>query len=153
MKKTSLVITFVVIAVTIGIFYQYSDIIGSATHTTKPALKLTILTGVNDSYPVINNVTFEQTIVPIFYRSADSPSSFPDIDVEAKNDSLYSSPVTYWASAVRPIVPTDNQTYVLTLLFREPYTPKAGDFLYISIKMNNFRGDLEYKTTAFYVWK
>jgi hypothetical protein len=149
MKKiTQLVIALIVFAVIIGI---YSSI--SALNISKPALRLTIKTDTNTSEAdklEITNITFEQISVPIFYVSADSPPDFPDIDVEARINTITSSPISYWASKKRL---GTNGTYDLTLTFRNNFKPGPGEMLILAIRMNDFRGNLEYKTTAFYGWK
>ncbi len=151
MKKTTMAIAVIVIAITIGL-YLYGNDIENRLHMNKPALKLTIATGLNETEGTeeITNVTFEQTTVPIYYRSADSPVQFPDIDVEAKNNTPVSAPVSYWLSSKRT---SPNSTYTFMLTFREPYKPVTGELLILTLRMNDFRGFLEYKTTAFYAWQ
>jgi hypothetical protein len=152
MRKKTIVAVIVILFIAIGLSYTYIDKIENAWIPNKPALKLTMITDYNDTgdFIVITNMTFEQTSVPVFYRSVDSPVVFPDINVEGRNDTITTAPVTYWASAKR--VKT-NETYEFTLTFREPYVPKPGDMLILTVRMNDFRGKLEYKTTAFYGWK
>lgn len=149
MKKTTIAIAVIVIALTIGL-YQNTDNIEK--DLTKPALKLTISTDMNDTDGImeITNMSFEQTTVPIYYRSTDSPVQFPDIDVEARNNKPLLSPVSYWVSEKRI---SQNATYNLILTFREPYKPIKGELLILTVRMNDFRGFLEYKTTAFHEWK
>ena len=151
MRKTIVAIV-VILFIAIGLSYLYMDKIENALIPSKPALRLTISTDYNDTgdFIVITNMTFEQTTVPVFYRGIDSPVVFPDIDVEGRNETVTAAPVTYWASAKRVNI---NQTYVFTLTFRESYVPKTGDMLILAVRMNDFRGKLEYKTTAFYGWK
>lgn len=153
MKKTQLVIAIIVTALVIGtVSYQYSGKILSGLNMTKPAMKLTISTGINSTTEdlEITNITFEQTNVSRMYRSVDSPVEFPNIEVEGKVNTVSSAPITYWTSYKR-INPTDKYEMILT--FREPYKPSTDDVLLLIIKMNDFRGKLEYKTTAFYAWK
>lgn len=152
MRKTTIAIT-VILIIAIGLSYLYIDKIENALIPSKPALKLTIDTDINESLSdllLITNMTIEQTTVPIFYRSVDSPVEFPDINVEGRNDTVKSSPVTYWASAKRT---NPREIYEFILTFREPYVPNTGDVLILTVRMNDFRGKLEYKTTAFYDWK
>ena len=151
MRKTIVAIV-VILFIAIGLSYLYMDKIENALIPSKPALRLTISTDYNDTgdFIVITNMTFEQTTVPVFYRGIDSPVVFPDIDVEGRNETVTAAPVTYWASAKRVNI---NQTYVFILTFRESYVPKTGDMLILAVRMNDFRGKLEYKTTAFYGWK
>lgn len=151
MRKTKAIAIVAILLIAIGLSYLYLDKIENVLIPSKPALKVTISTG--DSVTLglqVTNMTFKQTTVPVFYRSADSPVQFPDIDVEAKNDSIKNVPITYWASAER--VKT-NETYDFMLTFREPYVPIQGELLILSVRMNDFTGKLEYKTTAFYEWK
>ena len=152
MRKTTTVAIIVILLIAIGLSYLYIGKIENVLIPSKPALKLTLSTDYNDTgdFIAITNMTFEQTTVPVFYRGVDSPVVFPDIDVEGRNETIVTAPVTYWAAEKR--VKT-NDTYVFTLTFREPYVPKPDDFLILTVRMNDFRGKLEYKTTAFYDWK
>lgn len=152
MRKTTTIAIIVILIIAIGLSYLYMDKIENVLIPSKPALKLTISTDYNDTgdFLVVTNMTFKQTTVPVFYRSIDSPAVFPDIDVEGRNETVTAAPVTYWASAKR--VKT-NETYAFTLTFRESYVPKPDDLLILAVRMNDFRGKLEYKTTAFYSWK
>lgn len=151
MRKKTAIAIIVILLIAIGLSYLYLDKIENALIPSKPALKVTISTGNSVTLGLqVTNMTFKQTTVPVFYRSVDSPVQFPDIDVEAKNDSIKNVPITYWASAER--VKT-NETYDFMLTFREPYVPTQGELLILSVRMNDFTGKLEYKTTAFYEWK
>lgn len=152
MKKMTLAITVVIVIVLIGTLYFYADSIEKELHITKPALKVTVTTAYNDTLGEIQitNMTFEQTTVPIYYRSVDSPAVFPDIDIEGKNDTVTAAPVTYWQSQKREKMEA-NYTFMMT--FREPYVPKNNSVLFLVVRMNDFRGVLEYKQTAFYAWK
>jgi hypothetical protein len=148
-----MIIACLTILAIIGLTYHYAGSIEKSLNLTKPALKLIIITNTNKldgDRLEITNITFEQTEVPVFYRSADSPPEFPDISVQGKKGTITSAPITYWASAKR--LKTD-ETYRFTLTFREPYVPKPEDLLILDIRMSDFRGELEYKTTAFYGWK
>lgn len=148
----TIAITVIIVIALIGTLYFYADSIEKELHLTKPALKVTVTTGYNDTLGEIQitNMTFEQTTVPIFYRSADSPAVYPDIDIEGKNNSVTAAPVTYWQSQKREKM-EGNYTFILT--FREPYVPKKDEVLFLPVRMNDFRGVLEYKQTAFYAWK
>ena len=118
-----------------------------------PALIVTIATGVNESRndaPIITNVTFEQT--KVIYKGADSPVTFPDISIMIRNEALTSFPVSYWASASWNQGETEGK-YVLTVLFKEKYTPKPGDLLVLTIKQTGMGGYILNKQTAFYEWK
>jgi hypothetical protein len=157
MRKTTIAITVIIVIALIGaILYLNGDRINGELHLTKPALKVTVTTGYNTNPNLdkdliqITNMTIEQTTVPIYYRSVDSPAEFPSINIEGKNGSINNPPVTYWQSQKKEKI-EGNYTFILT--FREPYVPKTGDFLILTVRMNDFRGVLEYKQTAFYGWK
>ncbi|MCZ7382387.1 MAG: hypothetical protein O8C64_12560 [Candidatus Methanoperedens sp.] len=152
MKKMTIAITVVIVIALIGTLYLYADSIEKEMHLTKPALKITATTGYNDTLGEIQitNMTFEQTTVPIYFRSVDSPAVFPDIDIEGKNSSITAVPITYWQSQKRENT-EGNYTFVLT--FREPYVPKKDEVLFLAVRMNDFRGVLVYKQTVFYAWK
>jgi hypothetical protein len=150
-KKT--IIGICIIAVCIGVLtYQYAGTVGQSVSLTKPALKVTIKT---DNLEATNDLkitamSFEQTQVPIFYRSVDTPPEFPNIDIEGRISTIKSSPSTYWSSAKRT---KENETYEFTLTFRDNYKPKIDDLLILTVHMNDFMGNDKYKTTAFYGWK
>ncbi|MCZ7385504.1 MAG: hypothetical protein O8C67_07560 [Candidatus Methanoperedens sp.] len=152
MRKNAIAITVVIVIALIGTLYLYADNIEKELHLTKQALKLTVTTGYNDTLGEIQitNMTFEQTTVPIYYRSVDSPAVFPDINIEGKNNTLTAAPITYWQSQKREKM-EGNYTFIMT--FREPYVPKKDEVLFLAVRMNDFRGVLEYKQTVFYVWK
>lgn len=116
-----------------------------------PAVKLTVTTELNESsdLPSVTNVTIEQTTVPFFYRKADTPPKFPEINIETKIGALKNPPVGYRAGAFRPV----EGTYNLTIVFREGSEPKTGDLLIMAIRLSDFRGAIIKKTTAFYEWK
>jgi hypothetical protein len=152
MRKTNIAIMFIIVIALVGALSLYGD----RLNLTKPALKVTVITGNNPNpnldkdFIQITNMTFEQTTVPIYYKGVDSPVEFPDIDIEGKNSSIMSIPVTYWQSQKREKI---EGSYTFILTFREPYVPKKGDLLILDVRMNDFMGVLEFKTTAFYVWK
>ena len=150
MKKNTAIITIIVIALIIGAVYVSFDKIGSTLNIWKPALKLTISTGINESdgSPIVTNVTFEQT--QVIYKGADAKVDYPDISVIARNESLVAAPVTYWAA--QPWV-EGNENYTFTLTFRDSFTPKTGDFLILTIRFTGIRGYILGKKTAFYEWK
>lgn len=151
MNKKTAIIGIALIAI-IGLSYLYIDKVEGALIPSKPALKLKITTDYNDSEGLlmITNMTFEQTTVPAYYRSVDSPVEFPNINVEGRNESVTSSPITYWSSEKRVNI---QSVYDFTLTFREPFSPNTGNLIILTVRMNDLRGKLEYKTTAFYVWK
>lgn len=151
-KMAQIAIAIIVMAVIIGLCYQYGGSILSGMNLTKPALKIKISTDINESTKnlEVTNLAFEQTNVSKMFRSVDSPAEFPNIDVEAKSNTIYSEPISYWASEKRTDV---NKTYNFVLTFRDNSTVNVGDLLILSVRMSDFRGNLEYKTTAFYEWK
>ena len=82
------------------------------------------------------------------YKGADTPPDFPEIEVNARINKLDSTPATFWAS-----VPYNGEnTYALTLLFKDGSEPKKGDLLIMPIRIINNNGAIDYKTTAFYMW-
>ncbi len=150
MKKTTVFMAVIVIALIIGAVYVSIGKIGGTVNIGRPALKLTISTGVNESdgFPIVTNLTFEQTRV--IYKGADAKVEFPDINVIARNGSLDSVPVSYWAAQQRL---KENEKYTLTLTFRDTFTPKTGDLLILTIRFTDFGGHILEKNTAFYEWK
>jgi hypothetical protein len=150
MKKTTVFIAVIVIALIIGAVFVSIDKIESMLNIGRPALKLTLSTGVNESdgSPVITNMTFEQT--QVIYKGTDVQVEFPDISVIARNESLAAAPVTYWAA--QPWV-EGKEKYTLTLTFRDSFTPKTGDFLILTIRFTGIRGYILEKNTAFYEWQ
>ena len=152
MRKNAILIMVVIVIALLGTLYLYADSIEKELHLTKPALKVTVTTGYNDTLGEIQitNMTFEQITVPIYYRSVDSPAVFPDINIEGKNNTLTAVPITYWQSQKREST-EGNYTFIMT--FREPYVPKKDEVLFLAVRMNDFRAVLEYKQTVFYVWK
>lgn len=154
MNKNKIAIMVIIVIALIGLSYLNVGRIENALNLTKPALKITLTTGINESLSddliQVTNMTFEQTTVPIFYRSSDSPAEYPDIDIEAKANTVTAPPVSYWVSFKR----LDNKgKYDFVLTFRDPYVPQKGDMLFLTVRMNDFRGVLEYKSTAFYSWR
>ncbi len=152
MKKTTVLITVIVIALIFGTAYVSIGKIDSILNIGKPALKLTITTGTNESdgTPVVTNVTFEQT--EVIYKGTDARVNYPDISVIARNESLLAAPVSYWAA--QPWNEGEgNSTYTFTLTFRESYTPKNDDLLILTIRFTEIGGHILGKKTAFYEWK
>ena len=150
MKKTTVYIAIIVIAVIAGALYLSIDKIGNTLNVGNPALKLTLSTGNNESdgSPMITNLTFEQT--KVIYKGVDAQAEYPDISVIARNDSILAAPVSYWAA--QPWV-EGKENYTLTLSFRESYTPKKGDILILTIRFTGIGGYILGKNTAFYEWK
>ena len=149
MKKTTVIMAVIVIVVIAGALYLSMDKIGSMLNIGKPALKLTISTGINESdgSPIITNITFEQT--KVIYKGTDVQVEFPDISVIARNESLLAAPVSYWAA--EPWA-EGKEKYVLTITFRDSFTPKTGDLLILTIRFTGIRGNILGKNTAFYEW-
>ena len=152
MKRTTVFKAVIVIALILGAVFVSGCIekIESKLNIGRPALKLTISTGVNESdgSPIVTNLTFEQT--QVIYKGADAKVEFPEISVMVRNQSIDSAPVTYWAA--QPWV-EGNEKYTLTLTFRESFTPKTNDLLILTIRFTDFEGHIIGKNTAFYEWK
>lgn len=117
---------------------------------SKPALILKVSTNLTDKgTPRVNNVTFEQSSVPFFYKKADTPADFPEIDVNARINTLNSAPASFWASVKHK----GEGTYTLKVFFRDGKEPKKGDVLIMPIRIISHTGAVAYKTTAFYLWE
>ncbi|MDF1531712.1 MAG: hypothetical protein P1P72_05260 [ANME-2 cluster archaeon] len=117
---------------------------------SSPALKMTISTNFSElGTPQVSNITFEQTTVPFIYKKGHSEVTFPDISVNAKTNNIEAGPISYWAATPRP---DDEGVYELTVLFMEGKEPKTDDMLLLPVRLTNFRGNIIYKTTAFYEW-
>ena len=116
----------------------------------KPALKMVVTTDLDRNGSVkVTNVTFEQINLPFFYKKSDVPAKFPEINVFGRIDNLSSAPSSFWAAAFRP---DDVGVYTLIMTFKDRREPKVGDLLILPIKLTDFMGYQEYKTTAFYIW-
>ncbi len=140
------IIVLLILSVSGYYLYQHAIEIGLA----KPALVLKVSTNLT-SYgtPMINNVTFEQSSVPFFYKRTDTPAEFPEIDVNARINKLNSAPASYWASVHRK----EEGVYDLRLFFKDGNEPRKGDILIMPIRLTSHTGAIEYKTTAFYEWE
>ncbi len=151
MKKSTVFIAIIIIALIIGAVYVSIDKIESTLNIGNPALKLTISTGVNESdgAPIISNITFEQTRV--IYKGTDAIPKFPEIAVMARNGTLSVGPATYWASD--PWYESKDEKHTFTLAFRESYTPKKGDMLIIQFRFTGVGGYDTEKKTVFYEWQ
>lgn len=151
MKKLGIVLVLAAILIAAGIgIYTNKDRITNKI-TPYSALKLTISTNLSgNNTPTVNNLTFEQANVPFFYKRSDSIVDFPDVNAVIRLNSLQSEPISYWASSRRN---DDEGIYTLTSVFRDGKEPKPGDMLIITLRLTNFRGNVEYKTTAFYDWQ
>jgi hypothetical protein len=123
---------------------------GTELGLAKPTLELTVSTNTTeDKLPMINNVTFEQSGVIFFYKSADSIPDFPELEVNARINKMDSAPASFWASTHY----TGDGTYKIKILFREGMEPKQGDILILPIRIVGLAGIVMYKTTAFYMWE
>ncbi len=128
-------------------YYLYQH--GIEAGLVKPALILKVSTNLTDKgVPMVNNVTFEQSSIPFFYKRADSIPEFPEVDANARINTLAAAPASFWASAHRP----SEGVYSLRLFFRDGKEPKQGDVLIIPIRLVSRTGAIQYKTTAFYCW-
>ncbi len=131
-----------------GGYYIYQH--GTDIGLEKPALILKVSTNLTEyGTPRVNNVTFEQSGVPFFYKMSDSVPDFPEIDVNARINRLDSMPASYWASAHY----TGDNTYTIKVFFMDGSEPKKGDILILPIRIISHTGAVEYKTTAFYLWE
>ncbi len=131
-------------------YYLYQHAV--ETGFAKPELILKVSTNLTDKgTPMVNNVTFEQSSVPFFYKRTDTPPDFPEIDVNARINKLNSAPASFWAS----IHHTGEGVYTLRLFFRDgkENEPKKGDILILPIRITSHTGAIAYKTTAFYEWE
>lgn len=143
----------IVIWLTILIIVGYAGYIAYNSVVWNPVLVVTITTGINesnDNSPTITNVTFEQSRV--IYKGSNSVTSFPEINIMVRNESLLALPVAYWAA-----VPWNQEEpkgkYTLTISFKETYIPKPGDMLILTIKQVGLKGHIYNKQTAFYEWR
>jgi hypothetical protein len=145
--KISIVI-LLVLSVSGYYLYQHAIQYGLA----KPALVLQVSMNITSKgTPMVNNVTFEQSSVPFFYKRVDSIPNFPEIDVNARINKLNAAPASYWAS--EHVNFNDKGTYTLRLFFRDGNEPKQGDVLILPIRIISHTGAVAYKTTAFYLWE
>ena len=144
-------ITYIIIALLIfsvaGYYlYQHAIDMGLA----KPALVLKISTNLSEKGAIqINNVTFEQSSVPVFYKRADSIPTFPEIEVNARLNMLDSAPASFWASTPYK----EEGLYEVKLFFRDGKEPKKGDILILPIRIIGSTAVVMYKSTAFYEWE
>lgn len=145
-KYAALIILLGLFSASSYYLYQYGTDLGIA----KPELILSVSTNLTtDDIPYIYNATFEQSSIPFFYKRMDSPSDFPEIDVNVRLNTLNAAPSSFWASAHY----TGDNTYILKIFFKDGQEPKKGDVLIMPIRITNFKGSIDYKTTAFYEWK
>ena len=149
LKRAKIVIALVVLTTILvasgSALYQKVDEMSS------PALKLTITTNISElGTAQVSNMTFEQTSVPFIYKKGHSEVTFPDISVNAKSSSIDAEPMSYWAAEPRP---NDEGEYELMIVFMEDKEPKTNDTLFLPVRLTNFRGNIIFKTTAFYRWE
>ena len=119
MSKTTWIILLLIMVASAVIIVNNTGITIS-----KPALKMTVTTGIDNNTIKVTNMTFEQTTVPFYYKRVDSPAKFPEINVYARYNEMTSEPASYWASVTRP---RDEGTYSLTMIFRDGKEPNVGD--------------------------
>ena len=118
----------------------------------KPAIIMKVSTNVSETgTPMVNNVTFEESMIPFFYKRADSIPDFPEVDANVRLNTINTAPASYWASAHRNI--GEEGEFTLKLFFRDGYEPKSGDILIITIRLVSVTGAIQYKTTAFHCWE
>ncbi len=148
--KLSKIAVVVLLIFSVSGYYLYQHAIEYGL--AKPALLLTVSMNLTSKgTPMINNVTFEQSSVPFFYKRVDSVPNFPEIDVNARINNLNSAPASYWSS--QKINFNEKGTYTLRLFFRDSKEPKQGDVLIMPIRIVSHTGAIAYKTTAFWVWE
>lgn len=148
LKRAKIVIALVILTMILvasgSALYQKVDNMSSS------ALKLTITTNLSEVGTVrVSNIIFEQTSVPFIYKKGHSQVTFPDISVNAKNSNIEAEPISYWAAEPRP---NDEGEYELMVVFMKGKEPQTDDMLLLPVRLTNFRGNIIYKTTAFYEW-
>jgi hypothetical protein len=139
------IIILLILSVSGYYIYQHAVENGLA----KPALILRVSTNLTEKgTPMVNNVTFEESQIPFFYKRADSIPQFPEVDANVRINKLASAPASFWASIHRP----QEGVFELKVFFRDGQEPKKGDVLIIPIRLVSHTGAIQYKTTAFYCW-
>ena len=129
-------------------YYAYAHAVENGM--AKPALILKVSTNLSDrGTPMVNNATFEESMIPFFYKRADSIPDFPEVDANVRINTLNAAPASYWASAPRD----EEGEFTLRLFFRDGNEPKPGDILIVSIRLVSGTGAIQYKTTAFHCWE
>lgn len=147
LKKRVILIILVIVLSTVLASTGYGAYI-KLNAMSSPALKLVISTNMSDNGTVqVNNMTFDQTTVSFMYKKGNSEVTFPDINVAAKK--LNSEPISYWAAKPRP---DTEGVYELMVVFIEGKEPIVNDTLFLPVRLTNYKGDILYKTTAFYQW-
>ena len=141
------IIALIIISISGYYISQQAEGLGLA----KPELAIKVSTNSSEDFggPIINNITFERTSVPIFYRTTDTVPDFPDVQASVRLNRIDSAPASYWASEHF----RGDGEYNLRLFFRDGKEPKIGDVLLITVKINDDWGEELWKTTAFYVWE
>lgn len=141
------IIVLLVFSVAGYYLYQHATDMGLA----KPALVLKISTNLSEKGAIqINNVTFVQSSVPVFYKRTDTIPVFPEIEVNARLNALDSAPASFWASTP---FNKDEGLYEVKVYFRDGKEPKKGDILILPIRIIGSTAVIMYKTTAFYEWE
>ncbi|SNQ62291.1 hypothetical protein [Candidatus Methanoperedens nitratireducens] len=142
------VVVLLVFSVSGYYLYQHAVEYGLA----KPALLLKVSMNLTSKgTPMVNNVTFEQSSVPFFYKRVDSVPDFPEIDANARINTINAAPASYWAS--QHVKFDEEGVYTLRLFFRDGSEPKQGDLLIMPIRVVSRTGTVAYKTTAFWQWE
>ncbi len=132
-------------------YYLYHN--AMAMGLSKPALVMKVSMNLTSEGDVmINNVTFEQSNVPFFYKRTDSVPQFPEIDVNARINALASDPSSFWSSTTYDMYKPAG-VYTLKVFFKDGKEPKEGDILILPIRVIGTTGVIRYKTTAFYTWE
>jgi hypothetical protein len=145
MSKTTWIIMLLVIIAAV----VYLN--GTGIFVGKPALKIVVTTGFDETGSVkVTNATFEQISLPFYYKKADIPAKFPEINIFGRIDNMSSAPSSFWAAVYRP---EDNGVYTLTMTFKDGKEPKNGSLLILPIRLTDLDGYTIYKTTAFYQWE
>lgn len=145
-KYAAIIILLLLFSVDGYYIYQHGVDLG----LEKPALILKVSTNLTDKGSLmVNNVTFEQSSVPFFYKTTDTAPDFPEIDVDARINTLDSPPASFWAS----VHYTGEDIYTLKVFFRPGSEPKKGDILIMPIRITSHTGSIVFKTTAFYLWE
>lgn len=148
-KKNIIYIMVILLIFSVSGYYLYQHAVDYGV--TKPALIMKVSTNLSKNGAVqVNNITFEQSSVIFFYKRADSIPSFPEIEVNARINTLDSAPASFWAST-----PFDKEEgiYEVRLLFRDGNEPKKGDLLILPLRIIGSTGVIRYKTTSFYLWE
>ncbi len=135
-----------------GGYYIYQH--GVDLGLEKPALVLKVSTNLtSEGIPRVNNVTFEQSSVPFFYKRTEIPPDFPEVEAWVRINKLDSQWASLTASAHSQGENVNPGVYPLKLFFRDGMEPKKGDILFVSIFLISHTGAVVEKTTSFYCWE